>query len=1083
MDEERSDDRRLSAALEATRAGHFTREAESFLTGIAWWGRVASFLDAAPSTELSLLYLRGALLRRDQAEPVIVPVHSGSPRTDDEGRPLSSLAADLNRIDRTAMVVVLLDLDVEAPLRDRMDEMLRTALPERVNVLVIAMSRAKGLTGLDQLMGDYLTGRHADVVYGQPVTVADIRSWLAAPGQRVTLIGTEFPGDVVLAAGPLDPDTEYVLDVLGDRSIGQVTNDLRRRYRLTNPDDPAAVRRDVETTLAFWKRLRRDRRSLQTLIDELHKEHRDRYQAILASPDSLRWFVDVSGEHRPPDDTPQDPGEPRARELGARLEGAAEPWHLLTPGEFRVLAHRHGDDLTRRSMQARNIKIIEPIGLPLVPPAPGADAVHTWVIGRGWRHLLDAVTGSRGAGSIARGWLTDASRAAAAVDGGTLDGHAIGVLLASGPRPPDDVRQTLEIFAELTPADLRLVFLYEVSSHVRGSASASKQLEHLIRLGFDDVDARLIGFSIANQRTATELRRCAELAGRPPVHPLLRALDEFENRHGGAAAVPGLQLVRDVAGARIRRVHECLARAEAEGVDAWPLLMRAQEIAPDVAELRAAWAKHPPAAVREVHAIARPPVVEVMWEASAADGQVTYDVFRGQGEPPDQSRGGERVASGLTDASFVDGEAPANVPLWYSVRSVRREVASTPTCSGRAVRVLPAATGLRVAADDGTVVLTWGAPEAATSTRVERRSASGGDPSDVPAEVDRARDTGLINGVAYTYLVTVEYETEDGERLRSLTEESAPVIPRPPLRRLSSPGVVLDPQRQGRLLVSGIPDGPPVTLLIASRPFEGDGELSVDELERHGRLHELRVNRDRTADVPVPPGDRYFALVDLAGDRARVGRSTWWGAVPVPTGVTAVRRGDQVELFWDQMPDQPDLVVEVRCAGGEEPKVVTAAEYANNWPILLSANQDELRVSITPRRTAHSRDGRHSWTVLGTTQELVAPACVQVRYRVIVRRGTVQGGWSAALELRADRPVTVGRLEVVVLPGNRHPIHPADTGRGGRLLTAEGLAVEANGPAVVELGQVGEPSRVRCFTSDPGIALIHPPVAQRRVGR
>ena len=369
--------------------------------------------------------------------------------------------------------------------------------------------------------------------------------------------------------------------------------------------------------------------------------------------------------------------------------------------------------------------------------------------------------------------------------------------------------------------------------------------------------------------------------------------------------------------------------------------------------------------------------------------------------------------------------------------------------------------------------------------RVERRSIADGTTTATATTEGQVHDTGLANGSAYTYRLIAVYEGEDGKRRPSPEVESDPVVPRLPLRRLPEPVLALDPERPDRLVVSGIPDGPTVSLLTSTEPFVDEREFAIGDLERRGRLQELRPGRDRPSEVPAPLQDSRYAFVDIAGDRALVGDPTWWGPVPSLTGEKCSRRGDRVEVFWDQKRDTPGLAVSVGCSCRAERIEVTAGAYIDDWPVLLPATEDELWIELMPYRREHSADRRRTWTATGVPKVLTVPACARVRYRVVqARRGPGRRGRSATVVLEADRRVTIEHLDVVVLPGDRHPISVADAGRaeGGRSLSRDGLVIGAGAAATVDLGEISVRSRVRCFTTDPGIALVHPPVGERGVG-
>ena len=677
---------RLSTALRATRAGHFEVDTNSFYEASAVQQAVSGFVAAAASTEVSLLYLCAALAQ-DDAGPVLVPAPDRRWRTKNQAWPLSSLGDILRRASKDARLVVLLDYQAEGETPGSADQLLRAALPNRKNLIIIALQQVSDRAGLDQVMRGYLTGRHAHAVYDQDVTLAAVVGWLADHESRLTLIGDGFDGTIELGAGPLDPDEEYVRDVLGVESFDEVTRDPRRLYRLSNPNDSVAVGRDVEKTLAFWKLLRRQQRAKQTLITQLLKQHDEWFKVLLESQERLLTEI-ANAEHLERMDDQPDRSENQARSVAAQLEGAARPWYLLGHDDLKVLADEHGDDVARRAARAGNVKVVTPLALPRVAPLPGLNAVHDWLTQRNWRHLLDLAAKTPGSGSIATGWLTDPTRPAEATDGGVLDGTAIrAVLDADRPIQRDDVRETLGLLAELAPGDLRVVFLYEIATLIRQLPAPERQPEHLLELGFADADARLIGFSIGKERENADVDRLAELARRPEVQPLLRTLDEFERRRTDPGA-PGLDLVRALAGKRINRVHELLNRIQASDDDPWPLLAAAERVASDVPALEAVWAQHPPAPVQEIQTELHPAFVDVSWHASASAGPLTYEVFRGRRDP------GTR---------FVDREAPANVPLWYLVRCVRHGVPSEGTSASKAVRLLPPVSELGVTTGDARV--------------------------------------------------------------------------------------------------------------------------------------------------------------------------------------------------------------------------------------------------------------------------------------------------------------------------------------------------------------------------------------------
>jgi hypothetical protein len=519
---------------------------------------------------------------------------------------------------------------------------------------------------------------------------------------------------------------------------------------------------------------------------------------------------------------------------------------------------------------------------------------------------------------------------------------------------------------------------------------------------------------------------------------------------------------------------------------AWQLLDEAEAQAPDLADLAELRLRRPPHRAGTPAAHLTGTGVLVTWPASPSrTGHIRYRTLRATGPfPPGDADGdlmadGDPIAEG-TECRAHDRTPPVNTPLHYAVVAQRGGVAAPPAATPAPVWFRPEVTDLRVTPGDGLVAAAWHPPPAAA--RVSVRRGTGGPPRDAadgsPIEPSGAGfvDRGLPAGVRQHYLVTVVYLAPDGTEWHTEGERFSAVPARPP-----------EPVRELRLdPVEGEPGW-----LRAGFPPPGWGTVELRELAAPpeqplgARLPASQLPGRPVAAVPVagglkllaPAGPAVLLAATVSGELAAIGAHREWRQVPVPAGLRALRRGDELLLTW-QWPAEVGVVQvcwRAATGGTDRPpwqcQRVTAAQYRVGGGATVrphgARRYDVSVASLLP----------------GAYQELTgAPATTTVEVPVTGEYTISWQGWpdrQLTVTVTARQPVRVPRL--VLVAAAEWPLSPAG---GEPLAEADDVAL---GPAQPWRMSCREPARrrpywLRCFAPGGPVELRDPPRDQLRLG-
>ena len=167
----------------------------------------------------------------------------------------------------------------------------------------------------------------------------------------------------------------------------------------------------------------------------------------------------------------------------------------------------------------------------------------------------------------------------------------------------------------------------------------------------------------------------------------------------------------------------------------------------------------PPPAPFAVYASPGARQVPLRWVQSF--GATSYNVLRAT------TSGGPytTIASGVTNASYVDTSAASNTTYFYAV-TASNSAGTSPNSPEDSVTTQPppsAPTGVNAIAGNAQATLVWLAPSGATSYNVKRSTTNGGGYVTVAnVSGNSFTDTGLANGTTYFYVVSAVSAAGEG---------------------------------------------------------------------------------------------------------------------------------------------------------------------------------------------------------------------------------------------------------------------------------------------------------------------------------
>jgi hypothetical protein len=316
--------------------------------------------------------------------------------------------------------------------------------------------------------------------------------------------------------------------------------------------------------------------------------------------------------------------------------------------------------------------------------------------------------------------------------------------------------------------------------------------------------------------------------------------------------------------------------------------------------------------------------VHVEWEPSAARvGDITYRVVR-------HVRGaatgdGSVIAAGASGLAATDSTAPAGVPVWYAVWTLRNDELSRRATTTASIIVLRAVQDLELLPGDGVVELRWQLPAGATGARVlrsdddsARRPAAEGRHETSRHGGDGFRDTAVRSGITYQYHVEAEYRLPDGE-LRYATGVVGRVRPQEPPRpvrdlalQVAADSVVLSwtPPPRGEVQLR---------LLDAAPQVRAEALLALPAAQRLGaQVRALGPIGPGMLHTAVPAdGRRHWLLpLTIVENVAAVGNPVEYDSrLPVVTDLRAERRGARVRLIWRWPPHAVEVQVSSKPGG------------------------------------------------------------------------------------------------------------------------------------------------------------------------
>jgi fibronectin type 3 domain-containing protein len=337
---------------------------------------------------------------------------------------------------------------------------------------------------------------------------------------------------------------------------------------------------------------------------------------------------------------------------------------------------------------------------------------------------------------------------------------------------------------------------------------------------------------------------------------------------------------------------------------------------PDSAPVQAAVALPPPAAPTGLTAEAAPGKVSLKWTGST--GATSYRVKRA-------STDGLQTTIGSVEATFLEDSAVTpGVTYGYVVVAVGRGGESPDSAAVAATLPLPlpVPSGVKAAAGNGRVLLTWTPVAEATGYAVKRAPGAAGAYAEI-ARVAGAMhvDGSATNGTAYRYVVQAVFP-------RGTSADSEPATATP-LGPPAVPGGVAVKYDGKRLWItwSGVSGAAFYTLKRAAAPSGPFDAIARD------------LKQTKQDDVPPARGKVYYYVVSAGGPGGESAESApAAGALPAPpqapAKVTATPGPARVSLTWSASPGASRYHVKRRTGAGKFATIASPAEtsYAPGDP-------------------------------------------------------------------------------------------------------------------------------------------------------
>ena len=1105
----------LTACLADLDAGHFgtTDKPDNHLAADPL-RHITDFTGSAAPSDVLLLYLAGGLEERGEGGDLVLDL-SARPARDDrpgtllaqewmmaEKRPLAlrAVAEAASHVNDQASLIILLDYfrlpDSPADAPAAVQRCWPGSAGGQASLMVLGLERPSSgrFPDMASLASAVIRGQRDRAETGENLTVRDLadmvgrlspHGWSLVPGPR-------FDQGLVLAHEPLSKEKIYLNNVLGS---SEPTRDIQDRYRLTDTSDLPTVTREMQATVDYWESLATTGREHRTVARRLLREHKETYRPVLEAAKAgraadVRALIQILS--RPDADTPAPPDQ--GGSLIEQVHKLATLWGIITPEDEEFLIQRYGPQHVAAALRRGGVRVQKPPELPVIPAVPGLPGFEAWLSSRNRRHLFDLIPGREQHAGVPAGLVENASDLESDLG---LTPQALNDALDDDlPAAAQTAAQSLRT---LNAAGLRSVALYQMATPLRvlhDGRSADDLLRSARDLGLTDRDARLLCFAVTHEPKPVDLAR--RIVGLIDENRVCAALDALTHSESGLV-LDGWQLARSVLEGRRAEARTKVSRARHESEHdadrAWTLLDEAEAIAGDLASIAEARRNLPPLPPVGIEATFDPDTdaVIVSWAPSATiAGEVRYQVQRYEGARRPPSRDAGRVIGDETTALTIqDRAAPNNLPLWYTVVAVRGGVRSPRAETAKAEFRRSGVSDVSVQPGDGKVALRWRTPEGAALVEVHRTDGQS-PPRPISAGPSDALDEGLVNGTKYQYQLTAVYLTENGQRIRSAVR-AVPATPERPLPVLPAVSIRPTPEDDGMLDVADVPeDGGSWLLVASSEPlrYRAGDEIPLAVLSRVGEVLRTQARTGLPSVVPAPAAVTVFTVVAVDGERARIGGHIAWGPVPAVEGLGAVRRGDQLQVFWRQARDREDLslrkdlsyTVTLANPAGQvlQRRICYSALYETEWPLWLAADDGPMCLTVTPSRSLPG-----GAACAGRAEVKHVPARLRVSYNVRqlpegrLRRRS--GRAEVTLRLESSVPITLERVSITVRRGDTHPLEYEEENENSLSKWVTELRLRPGIPVSIALGRGHGSYRVRCFAPESDVELLHPPVAQRSI--
>lgn len=199
---------------------------------------------------------------------------------------------------------------------------------------------------------------------------------------------------------------------------------------------------------------------------------------------------------------------------------------------------------------------------------------------------------------------------------------------------------------------------------------------------------------------------------------------------------------------------------------------------PDIVKLMA---RYPPESAKNltVSLDNKTHVINLKWDKSSSDGEVSYVVVRKENNAPINSEDGELVKNAAI-SSYTDNELEAGKCYYYAVFALRAGVYSSATLMKDAVITNYDISNLKLTPENKAVRISWRHTPETSSVQIQR---NGTVLQNIPA--NGYLDTGLQNEVEYTYKVRLVYSIR-GKTYESgwVEEKTTPSLPPDPISTL-----------------------------------------------------------------------------------------------------------------------------------------------------------------------------------------------------------------------------------------------------------------------------------------------------------